>query len=147
MAVPPPTAIPRETGETNQSPQSTTLDYAHIPRQSKERGRIVRRLPLIFGVANLVICAPLLVFDVIGYARFGGWDQVDLIIMLIALIDFPVSIPLIALGVAMDADVRGAGPGPIAFIALLFLIAGFFWYYLLGMALRRLLRSVKEWST
>jgi hypothetical protein len=77
-----------------------------------------------------------LALDQLAYAMSSHpWDDVDLIVLLITLIDFPAII--LARAVCLGI---GGYACPVAVQVIVVLLTGFIWYYFLGWILRGLMR-------
>ena len=106
---------------------------------------MVRLLPWILPAANAVIALPLIAVA-ITYTVSHRQEDLSGLVLLLLLLDFPASLVAQAwtelLGQyykVLDSDVAG-----VLVFSVLYLATGFAWYYLLGRALRKLIRWRRE---
>jgi len=114
----------------------------HAPRESA----ILRRLPWICAIINAAISLPLAVIEVACTVKSSPSGTYDMCILLVGLIDFPAS--MIVAGLVNlfseycktfdDSQIAGS----LVYSGLL-LFTGFAWYYLIGRALQKSIRSLR----
>jgi len=127
------------------TPQTPILNYQK--NSHKKEWAIVRKIPLILVIANLTVCVPLAVLDVI-VGRDINHDHMGAMV-LIALIDFPSS--LIST-LSLDNFGRWLGAPRNTFagcveqsVMWLYVLAfGVIQYYLIGKLLRVIVRYIRD---
>jgi hypothetical protein len=107
----------------------------------------VRRLPLIFALANFAVSFPLLVWEVVRIAKGVSLlgDRVDAQFLLVYLIDLPSSFLASAWLDTLFQYWKSYSPtGQGIVVSAFLLFCGTAWYYFVGMLLRRLIRKRRQ---
>jgi hypothetical protein len=123
-------------------PEKHILDYGSI-----QESAFVRHLPLICVIANVAMCLPLLIYEIINSVRNIHAPQVDAPLAIISLINFPSSL-FVAFGLAFLSlhwkALDNSDVAPYVVESFCLLVFGIGQYYLVGKAWRGIIRYSRK---
>jgi hypothetical protein len=105
----------------------------------------LRDLPIIFATINVAISVPFVVIEIVG--KLSGvklGDPVDMPLLLLTLLNFPASLLVGSWSAFLEDYCKSYENSKIAyafFWSIGLLVCGVAWYYIVGIAVRALVRS------